>query len=478
MSVTAQTGLEHTPINPAIIKHDFPIFNTSTQLHTLRYLDNAATTQKPNAVIDAIANSYAQCYGPIHRGLYPMAEQATSNFEHARHRLQHFIGAASPDELVFTRSATEAINMVASGWLKPRLRSGDAVWVSRMEHHSNYLPWQRVCRESGAQLKFIELTKEGQLDLDGTPELFAERTKFIAISHVSNVLGVENPVAALCATANTYDIPVLVDAAQSVSHLELNVAAMCCDFLAFSAHKMFGPTGIGLLYGRADRLAGMEPFQLGGGMVDIVGMGTAENQWAPVPARFEAGSPDMPGALGFAAAADYVVSLGLEGVHKHIAALTSLAAEQLTAIVGVELLPHAALPSSGIVSFTHRTLHPHDIAQFAAESGVAIRAGHHCAQPLLKSLGLSATARASFSVYNDESDIEALIAAILSAQKAMCERVRRDYTRKHYLTIIVNRGTAATALFKMPTQSSAAPIPDVAMRSRSAYSCTASRYRN
>lgn len=421
MSLAVQPIDDSETINPEAVKRDFPIFSGSTQPRRLHYLDNAATTHKPSAVINAISDCYAQCYAPIHRGLYPMAEQATSNYEHARRTLQHFIGAASPDELVFTRSATDAINMVASGWLKPRLERGDVVWVSRMEHHSNYLPWQRVCQEKQAQLRFIELTEDGQLDLDGTPELFAERTKFIAITHVSNVLGTENPVATLCTTAREYGVPVLVDAAQSVSHLELDVAEMCCDFLAFSAHKMFGPTGIGLLYGRQERLAEMTPNQVGGGMVDSVGDGMEESRWAAIPARFEAGSPDMPGAVGFAAAADYLSSLGHERVHRHIISLTRLAAQRLMRIDGIRLLPHAGLPASGIVSFTHHKMHPHDMAQIAGEAGVAIRAGHHCAQPLLRHLGLTATARASFSVYNDESDIDALIDAIISAQRVFCE---------------------------------------------------------
>ena len=421
MSLAAPSIREAESINPALVKRDFPIFQRDPDSPKLHYLDNAATTQKPGVVMDAITSSYTQCYAPIHRGLYPLAEEATSQYEHARRKLQRFIGAPSPEELVFTRSATEAINMVASGWLKPRLRSGDIVWVSRMEHHSNYLPWQRVCRESGAELRFIELTEEGQLDLGSTQALFCKRSKFIALAHVSNVLGVENPVAALCAEANEYGIPVLVDAAQSVSHLEIDVSAMDCDFLVFSAHKMFGPTGIGLLYGRRDRLAGMEPLLVGGGMVDIVGEGTAESRWAEIPACFEAGSPDMPGAAGFAAAADYLARLGRERVRRHIASLTQFAAEQLKTIPDVSLLPHAELPSSGIVSFTHRSLHPHDLAQVAGEAGVAIRAGHHCAQPLLSRLGLVATTRASFSIYNDKTDVEALIDAILRAQQVFCK---------------------------------------------------------
>jgi cysteine desulfurase/selenocysteine lyase len=417
MSVMLRPAIEPDPVNPARVKCDFPVFDSCTREQPLCYLDNAATTHKPRAVIDAISRCYGESYGPIHRGLYPLAEQATNHYESARCKLQQFIGAPSPDQLVFTRSATEAINMVANGWLEPRLQAGDLVWVSRMEHHSNYLPWQRVCRRKGAELRIIELTKDGQLDLEGTPQLFSARTRLIAIGHVSNVLGVENPVAAISTLANQRGIPVLVDAAQSVSHLALDVSTMNCDFLAFSAHKMFGPTGIGLLYGKAERLAEMEPLQVGGGMVDIVGVGGERSQWTSVPARFEAGSPDMPGAVGFAAAAEYLAGLGIGSVRRHVGALTRLAAERLLAIDGVSLLPHAELPSSGIVAFTHRDLHPHDIAQIAGESGVAIRAGHHCAQPLLASLGLTATARASFSVYNDETDVEALVAAIASAEK-------------------------------------------------------------
>lgn len=417
MSLAVQAVDGHKVIDPGVVRRDFPIFTTAGLHPKLHYLDNAATTHKPSRVIEALTRSYAQSYGPVHRGLYPLAEQATINFENARRTLQQFIGATSSGELVFTKSATEAINMVAIGWLQPRLNSGDVVWVSRMEHHSNYLPWQRVCKERRAELRIIELTEDGQLDISGTPGLFADSTKFIAVSHVSNVLGIENPVAALCASAREHGIPVLIDAAQSVSHLSLNVAEMGCDFLAFSAHKMFGPTGIGLLYGRAERLSGMEPLLVGGGMVDRVGEASAPSEWSGIPSRFEAGSPDMPGAVAFAAAADYLVSLDLDSVRRHIALLTQRAAEGLMTIPGISLLPHAELPRSGIVSFTHRELHPHDMAQVAGESGVAIRAGHHCAQPLLNHLGLAATARASFSVYNDEADVDALIEAILSAHE-------------------------------------------------------------
>ena len=417
MPMAAQSIEAQLPLEPRLVRRDFPIFDHASAQAKLHYLDNAATTHKPIPVLEALTNSYTQSYGPIHRGLYPLAEQATNSFENARKTLQQFIGATSSGEVVFTKSATEAINMVAQGWLRPRLNPGDVVWVSRMEHHSNYLPWQRICRERQAELRIIELTEDGQLDVAGTPGLFAPSTKFIALSHVSNVLGIENPVAALCATARENNIPVLVDAAQSVSHLKLEVAEMGCDFLAFSAHKMFGPTGIGLLYGRRDCLSDMVPLLAGGGMVDQVGEAAAASQWADIPARFEAGSPDMPGAVAFAAAADSLANLGYEKVRSHVAARTNLAAEGLMRIPGIDLLPHPELPHSGIVSFTHRELHPHDMAQVAGELDVAIRAGHHCAQPLLNRLGHTATARASFSVYNDSADVEALTEAILTAHR-------------------------------------------------------------
>jgi len=306
---------------------------------------------------------------------------------------------------------------VAWGWARERLQPGDRIWVSRMEHHANYLPWQRICRDRGAELRIIELDEDGCLDLAGSPELFAPETRMIALCQVSNVLGVENPLRELCATARAHDIPVLVDAAQGVSHLPLDVSVLGCDFLACSAHKMYGPSGIGLLYGRAQRLAEMDPLLLGGGMVDEVGEGTADSTWTGMPARFEAGSPNLAGAVAFAAAADYLQELDLDRIHAHLRMLTSAAAEALTELPGLRLLPRAQTPRSAILSFTLDAVHPHDLAQVAGEQGVAIRAGHHCAQPLMRSLGLMATARASFGVYNDMGDVEALVRAVDSARR-------------------------------------------------------------
>ena len=399
------------------IRQDFPLLRDAPLAQGLHYLDNAATTHKPQLVIDAISDCYAGYYGPIHRGLYPLAEEATRRYERARARLATFLGAASADELVFTRSATEAINMVAWGWARERLQPGDRIWVSRMEHHANYLPWQRICRDRGAELRVIELHEDGSLDLAGAPELFAPQTRLIALCQVSNVLGVENPLRELCATARAHDIPVLVDAAQGVSHLPLDVSELGCDFLVCSAHKMYGPSGIGLLYARAERLEEMAPLLLGGGMVDQVGEGMRDSSWTAVPARFEAGSPNLAGAVAFAAAADYLQGLERNRVQAHLNTLTAAAAEALAGLPGLRLLPPAGSRRSAILSFNLDAVHPHDLAQVAGEQGVAIRAGHHCAQPLMRSLGLVATARASFGVYNDMDDVEALVRAVDSARR-------------------------------------------------------------
>jgi len=398
---------------------DFPALDRSGREPPLHYLDNAATTQQPRPVIDAIERLAERGVGPVHRGLYPLAEEASEVYEQARARVARFIGAARADELVLTRSATEAVNLVAWGWLRPRLAPGDQVWVTRMEHHANLLPWQRVCRERGAALRMVELAGDGTLDLaaaraDG---LLGERTRLIAVTQVSNVLGVTNPVAQLCAAAAEAGIPVLVDAAQAVGHQPVDVARLGCDFLAFSAHKMHGPTGIGALWARAGHLADTEPLLLGGGMVDQVHDDHAD--WAPVPERFEAGSPNLLGAVGFAAAADYLDGLGRERVAGHVHGLASRAAEMLAEIPGLRLLPGPQTPRTSIVSFHIEGLHPHDIAQIAAEHGVALRAGHHCCQPLLHHLGLAATARASFAAYNDDTDVDALVRALHAAIRVL-----------------------------------------------------------
>ena len=410
------------------IRKDFPIFSSGSQ--ALHYLDSAASSQKPQCVIDAIARCYRSQYGPVHRGLYPLAEAASEAYEKARRTLANFINATSADEIVFTRSATESINLVASGWAGQVLEAGDEIWVSQMEHHSNYLPWQRVCRDRGASLKVIPLDSSGQLDLERGDGLFADNTRLIAITHVSNVLGIVNPVEKIIELASHNSIPVLVDAAQSVGHMPVDVQALDCDFLVASAHKMCGPGGIGLLYGKKARLVQTEPLLLGGGMVDQVGMvdkvGTVDqgrgesSLWSDIPARFEAGSPNLAGALGFAVAADYIDGIGRQAIERWERELVATAFEALSEIAGVTLYgPENSKSRGGILSFNIDGIHPHDIAQIAGDQGVAIRAGHHCCQPLMQHLGVSSTARASFSFYNNKEDITALVMAIHQAQKIL-----------------------------------------------------------
>lgn len=399
-------------LDVATVRADFPLLATAGE--SLHYLDNAATTQKPHAVIDAIGACYSHHYASVHRGLYPLAEAASQRYEMARSTVAKFIGAPG-DQLIFTRSATESINMVARGWARPRLKPGDQIWVTRMEHHSNYLPWQALCNETGAQLCIIDLKADGSLDLEACPTLYDSRTRLIAVTQVSNVLGVINPVKEICARAAERDIAVLVDAAQSVAHMPVDVVELDCDFLAFSAHKMFGPNGIGGLFGKARRLAEMEPLLLGGGMVDDVG--EHDSGWAPYPAKFEAGSQNLAGALGFAAAVDWLDNIDRVAMHSHVTRLTQYALDTLVRLRGVEIYgPQAADQHAGIVSFNLANVHPHDVAQMAGEHGVAIRAGHHCCQPLMQHLGVAATARVSFAPYNCQDDVDAMADAILAAQ--------------------------------------------------------------
>jgi cysteine desulfurase/selenocysteine lyase len=394
---------------------DFPLLRDAELGRALHYLDNAATTQKPESVIAAISECYREFNAPIHRGLYPLAEEATRRYEQARAAVAGFIGAPLAEQLVFTHSATEAINMVAYGWARPRLAPGERIWVTRMEHHANLLPWQRVCRERGAELRVIELGEDGSLDWQAAAGLFDSRTRLISLCHVSNVLGIENPVQAVCARASAEGIPVLVDAAQSVAHTRVDATALGCDFLAFSAHKMYGPTGIGALYAKPARLEEMEPLLVGGGMVDQVTMAAAS--WAKSPERFEAGSPNLAGAAGFAAAVEYLTGLGMDAIHAHVSRLTRQAVAALAEVPGLRLIPERSVERSAIVSFVIDGVHPHDLAQVAGEQGVALRAGHHCCQPLMRHLGVAATTRASVAVYNSAADIDALLRAIDAARR-------------------------------------------------------------
>lgn len=401
-----------TGFDPGRLRASFPLLQRAGP--GLHYLDNAATTHKPDAVIEAVTACYGEHYGPVHRGLYRLAEEASEQYERARAAVAELIGAPRPEQLVFTRSATESINLIAQGWAYARLEPGDEVWVTAMEHHSNYLPWQAVCRRRGARLRVIECDSSGALDLDGARGLFGEQTRLIAMGHVSNVLGAANPVHAVAARASRAGIPVLVDGAQAVGHAAVDVTDLACDFYAFSAHKMYGPTGIGALYVAPGRLAELEPLLLGGGMVDEVG--DTDSVWLPPPARFEAGSPNLAGAAGFAAAADFTCRRMLGAAERHAVGLAGAAATALAGMPGVTCYgPSGRERRSGIVSFSVDRVHPHDVAQVAAAHGVAVRAGHHCCQPLMQRLGVPATVRASFAGYNTRADVQALLESVRDA---------------------------------------------------------------
>jgi len=396
-------------------KQDFPIFDQYPDLH---YLDSAATTQKPRCVIEAIASSYATTCAPVHRGLYDLAAKASEHYERARQSIADFIQAPDAAQVIFTRSATESINLIACGWARPRLVGGDEIWVSEMEHHANFLPWQRICNETGATLRLIPVSASGELLLSDVAEDIANgRGKLIAVSHVSNVLGCINPIETVAKLAKQCEIPLLIDASQSVGHIPVDVQGLDCAFMVFSSHKMYGPDGIGVLYGKQEFLEQCEPLQLGGGMVDTVGLNNS--RWAALPEKLEAGSPNLAGAVGLAAAAEYIAAIGLDTAHHHAATLAASARHRLSEIPGVRVFgttDDAARQSVGIVSFDVADIHPHDVAQIAAEHQVALRAGHHCCQPLMRAMNITGTLRASYGLYNDSSDTDALIEAVRQAQ--------------------------------------------------------------
>lgn len=406
-----------TAIDPIALKAQFPIFSDNPLTQGLSYLDNAATSQKPNAVMSAMDKAMRLFHSPIHRGFYPLAEKSTADYEDARTSVQRFINAKSQASVIFTGSATDSINLVANGFLLPRLTPNQKVWVSRMEHHANYLPWQAVCEKAGAKLAIIELSDTGELDLDRHPDIFTDQTAMIAVTQVSNVSGVTNDVSMICERAQLAGIPILVDAAQAVVTNRVNVQSLGCDFLVFSAHKMFGPNGIGLLYITTERLAQVNPSRLGGGMVDFVAKCASDTVWSEAPQCFEAGSPNLVGAVGFAAACEFVESIGQAQIKTHIGELASLLYEKLASYPELHIVTPKAHLSSGIVSFYHRIIHAHDLAQIMGDAGIAVRAGHHCAQPLMQYLGVSATLRVSLSVYNNSQDIDAVVAALETAEK-------------------------------------------------------------
>jgi cysteine desulfurase/selenocysteine lyase len=402
-------------LDVARIRADFPILSQTTRGgHPLVYLDNAATSQKPRQVIEAVSRFYGSENANIHRGVYGLSEQATASFDAARATVARFLGAASPSEIVFTRGTTEAINLVAQSWGRTNLRPGDEVLVTGMEHHSNLVPWQMVCGQTGARLRAVPITDRGELDLDAFDRLLGERTRLLAVGHVSNALGTVNPVRELAARAHARGAVVLVDGAQSAPHLPVNMADLACDFFAFSGHKLYGPTGVGVLYGRAEVLAAMPPWQGGGDMIEQVTL--EASTWAAPPARFEAGTPPIAQVIGLAAAIEYLEGLGPARIAVWEGELLGLATARVGQLPGVRLVGTAA-DKAAVLSFLLEGVHPHDLGTVLDDEGVAVRAGHHCAQPVMARFGIPATVRASFAFYNTPDEIEALVRGVERAGK-------------------------------------------------------------
>ncbi len=405
----------NTLIAPRILDHraDFPGLVTADG-KPWHYLDTAATAQKPRAVIDAIAQAYGADYATVHRGVYARSADMTIAYENARAKAARFIGGRE-EETIFVRGATEGINLVAHSWGMANLKPGDRIMLSQLEHHSNIVPWQLVAERTGAEIDVAPLTEDGRIDLDALGSMLTERHKMVALAHVSNVLGSVLDARRAADLAHGVGALLLLDGCQAVPRLPVDVAALDCDFYVYSAHKLYGPTGIGVLWGRAALLAAMPPWQGGGAMIDRVTF--ARTTFAPPPQRFEAGTPHIAGAVGMAAAIDYVEAIGVEAIHAHECALVAEAQEALAGINAIQVF--GPKDSAGILSFAMQGVHPHDIGTILDEANVAIRAGHHCAQPLMDHLGVPATARASFGVYSNSDDVEALVRGL--------DRVRRIF---------------------------------------------------
>lgn len=388
---------------------DFPILNQEVNGHPLVYLDSSATSQKPIQVIEAVEEYYKKDNSNVHRGVHTLGTRATEDYEGAREKVRRFIHAASPKEIIFTRGTTSAINLVAISYARTHLSEGDEILLSPSEHHSNLIPWQQVAKVTGARLKYFPLEPDGTLDPAKAEVMITERTKLVAIAQVSNVLGTIFPLKELARMVHRHDGILMVDGAQSVPHMKVDVQDLDCDFLAFSGHKMLGPTGIGVLYGKERLLEQMEPVEFGGEMIDHVDL--YESTWKELPWKFEGGTPVIAGAVGLGAAIDYLEEIGMAEVERHDRRLAAYALERLEQVEGLEVYGPRE-DRIGLVTFNIRGIHPHDVATVLDSEGIAVRAGHHCCQPLMRWLDVSATARASFHIYNDEDDIDRLVKAV------------------------------------------------------------------
>ena len=412
----ALSTLTHGGFSGTALRADFAVFDTLTRSgKRLVFLDAAASSPKPRSVVDAIADAYSHHYANVHRGIYELSEDATARFENARDKVARFIGAPSKREIVFVRNATEAINLVAYSWGRSNLHPGDRMVTTQMEHHANIVPWQQLTREVGATLDYVAITDDGRLDLDDMRAKLATGPKLLAVAAVSNALGTINPLPEIVQMAHQAGALVLVDAAQAAPHMPIDVAALDCDFLALSGHKMLGPSGIGVLWGRRELLDAMPPFLTGGSMITKVTMDGAE--WNEVPFKFEAGTPAIAEAIGLGAAIDYLNGLGMSAVREHERYLFEHAWAALGEIPGVRRLgPDDSAIHAGVISFVLDGIHPHDVATVFDSEGVAVRAGHHCAQPVMLRYDIPATTRASFYVYNDLDDVQALASAVSATQ--------------------------------------------------------------
>ena len=406
----------HADLDIEAIRAEFPILQRPIRGKPLVYLDNAATSQKPRFVLDAIAAYYEQENANIHRGVHYLSEKATADYENVRERVRQFLNAEKASEIIFVRGTTEGINLVAQTYGRTHVGPGDEVLITAIEHHSNIVPWQMLCADKGAKLRVAPINDRGEVLLDEYEKLLSPRTKIAAITHVSNALGTVNPIKRMIDMAHSRRIPVLVDGAQSVPHMSVNVQALGCDFYAFSGHKIYGPTGIGVLYGRTALLEAMPPYQGGGDMISSVTF--EKTTYNKLPYKFEAGTPDIAGVIGLGAALEYVADVGIDAIAAHEHNLLVYATEKLSAIPGLRLIGTAA-EKAGVVSFVLNDIHPHDVGTVLDQEGIAIRTGHHCSQPVMDRFGIPATARASFAMYNTRADIDVLVNGVQSVREVL-----------------------------------------------------------
>ncbi|MFO1445270.1 cysteine desulfurase [Bacillus sp. Bva_UNVM-123] len=398
------------------IRQLFPILHQEVNGHPLVYLDSAATSQKPIQVIEAVDKYYREYNSNVHRGVHTLGTRATDNYEGAREKVRKFINAKSTEEVIFTRGTTTALNTVATSYARENLKEGDEIVISYMEHHSNIIPWQQVAKHTGAILKYLPLQEDGTISLDDVKETITNHTKIVSIVHVSNVLGVINPIKDIAKIAHEHGAIMVVDGAQSTPHLKVDVQELDCDFFTFSGHKMCAPTDIGVLYGKKHLLEKMEPIEFGGEMIDFVGL--FESTWKELPWKFEAGTPIIAGAIGLGAAIDFLEEVGLDNIEVHEHKLAAYAMEKMTQIEGITIYgPKDSVKRAGLVTFNLEDVHPHDVATVLDAEGIAVRAGHHCAQPLMKWLQVSSTARASFYLYNTEEDIDKLVQGLVKTKE-------------------------------------------------------------